>query len=168
MTKGDSLLKHAYAVAEVMAAYACHYGEEPEQWRIAGLLHDADYEAWPDQHPDRIVQVLRAAGEEQIAYAISAHYTRWGVEHRSLLDKALVASDELTGFIVAASLVRPTGIDDMPVKSVKKKLRDKSFAASVDRNEVYAGAALLERELDEHIQFIIDVLKDNKAKLGLA
>lgn len=169
MTKGAGLLGHAYAVAAVMAAYARHYGEDEQQWRIAGLLHDADYETWPEQHPQPIVALLREAGEEDIAYAISAHYSKWGVEYRSRLDKALLACDELTGFIVAASLVRPTGIDDMPVKSVKKKLKDKHFAASVDRNEVYTGVELLGRGLDEHIQFIIDVLKNHgeRETLGL-
>jgi len=145
MTKGQSLLKHAYAVAEVMGAYARYFGENEESWRIAGLLHDADYEAWPEEHPQRIVKLLRDQGEAEIAYAISAHYTKWGVEYRSLLDKALLACDELTGFIVAASLVRPAGIDGLQVKSVKKKLKDKRFAASVDRHEVYTGVELLER-----------------------
>lgn len=167
MTKGESLTKHAYAVSEVMGAYARHYNEDEEKWRIAGLLHDADYEAWPEEHPHRIVNLLRERGEEDIAYAISAHYTKWNVEYKSLLDKALLASDELTGFIIAACLVRPTGIEGLPVKSIKKKLKDKSFAASVDREEVYKGAELIDRSLEEHIQFIIDVLKANKEKLGV-
>jgi len=167
MTSGQSLLKHAYAVAEVMGAYARYFGEDEETWRITGLLHDADYEAWPEEHPQRIVTLLRDQGEAAIAYAISAHYTQWGVEYRNRLDKALLACDELTGFIVAASLVRPTGIDGLSVKSVKKKLKDKRFAASVDRHEVYTGVALLERTLEEHIQFIIDVLVSKREKLAI-
>ena len=167
MTKGESLTKHAYAVSEVMGACARFFKEDEETWRIAGLLHDADYEAWPEEHPHRIVKLLREHGEEEIAYAISAHYTQWGMEYKSLLDKALVACDELTGFIIAATLVRPNGIEDLKVKSIKKKLKDKSFAASVDRNEVYQGMEMIGRSPDEHIQFIIDTLQANKEKLGI-
>ncbi|MBF0276214.1 MAG: HD domain-containing protein [SAR324 cluster bacterium] len=167
MTKGESLTKHAYAVSEVMAAYAGFYEEDEETWRITGLLHDADYEAWPEEHPHRIVKLLRERGEEKIAYAISAHYTQWGVEYKSLLEKALVACDELTGFIIAATLVRPDGIEGLKVKSIKKKLKDKSFAASVDRNEVHQGMELIGRSPEEHIQFIIDTLRTNKTKLGI-
>ena len=167
MTKGESLTKHAYAVSEVMGAYARFFQEDETVWRITGLLHDADYEAWPEEHPHRIVNLLREQGEEEIAYAISAHYTQWGVAHKSLLDKALVACDELTGFIIAATLVRPNGIEDLKVKSIKKKLKDKSFAASVDRNEVQQGIAMIGRSPEEHIQFIIDTLQANKEKLGI-
>lgn len=105
----------------VMEAYAEKLGEDQEQWAIAGLLHDADYETYPDQHPNVIVEKLRALGEEKIAHAISAHYTKWKVPYTSMLDKALLACDELTGFIVACCQVRPDGITSLETKSVIKK-----------------------------------------------
>src|SRR5690349_11605023 len=98
MTKGASLLRHMRSIELVMAAYAEKYGENAEAWAIAGLLHDADYEAYPEQHPNIIVDRLRSLGEAQIAHAISAHYTKWNVPYNTLLDKALLACDELTGF----------------------------------------------------------------------
>ncbi len=169
-TKGESLLKHARAVEVVMRSAALKYGDEDadiERWGIAGLLHDADYEAWPEEHPARIVAWLREGGHEDLAYAISAHYTKWEVPHENLLDKALVACDELTGFIVACCLVRPEGIRTLTPKSVKKKLKDKRFAASVERDEVHAGVALLQADLTEHITFIIDALKPHAEELGI-
>src|SRR5262245_13452720 len=100
LTKNPSLLRHMRTVELVMAAYAGKFGEDVNEWSIAGLLHDADYEAFPGQHPNVIVEKLRGLGEERIAHAISAHYTKWSVPYETLLDKALLASDELTGFIV--------------------------------------------------------------------
>lgn len=167
MTKGDSLRRHARTVELVMEAYAKKLGENEEEWAIAGLLHDADYEAWPEEHPGRIVGMLRERGMDKIAHAISAHYTKWAVPYETLLDKALIACDELTGFVVACSQVRPEGISTLEPKSVIKKLKQKSFAASVDRDEVYAGTELFGVQLEEHIAFIIDVLKANKAELGI-
>jgi predicted hydrolase (HD superfamily) len=169
-TETESLRKHARAVEIVMHRAASRYGDEtgdPEQWGITGMLHDADYERWPKDHPNRIVAWLREQGETDIAYAISAHYTKWGVPHRSPLDKALIACDELTGFIGACCLVRPDGIHSLTPKSVKKKLRDKSFAAKVDRAEIQAGVELLGVDLTEHIAFIIDALEENAAELGI-
>ncbi len=167
MTKGDSLLRHARSVELVMAAYAEKFGEDPEEWAIAGLLHDADYEAWPDEHPNRIVKLLRDKGEEKIAHAVSAHYTKWNVPYETTLDKALLACDELTGFIIACCHVRPEGIATLTPKSVKKKLKCASFAAKVDRNEINTGAELLGVDMTEHIQFIIDVLKKHREELGI-
>jgi len=154
-----------------MRAAAHRYGageEDEERWGIAGLLHDADYEAWPSEHPDRIVAWLRERGEEEIAHAVSAHYTKWEVPYLRLMDRALVACDELTGFIGACCLVRPEGISTLTPKSVKKKLKSRSFAASVERDEVHAGVELLDVDLTEHIQFIIDALKPFATELGLA
>jgi predicted hydrolase (HD superfamily) len=151
----------------VMEAYAEKFGEDKEQWAIAGLLHDADYEAYPDQHPNIIVERLRLIGEDTIAHAISAHYTKWNVPYTSLLDKALLACDELTGFIVACCQVRPDGISSLETKSVIKKLKDKGFAAKVDRDEVYKGVALMGVDLNEHITFIIEVLKKNRQELAI-
>jgi predicted hydrolase (HD superfamily) len=167
LTKNPSLLRHMRTIQLVMEAYAEKFGEDKNEWSIAGLLHDADYEAHPDQHPNVIVTKLREMGEEKIGHAISAHYTKWNVPYTSLLDKALLACDELTGFIVACAQVRPEGISTLEPKSVIKKLKDKTFAAKVERDEVYKGAELLGVDLTEHIAFIIDVLRKNKEELGI-
>ncbi len=169
-TPSDALRKHARAVEIVMRAAADRYGAgeaDAERWGLAGILHDADYDRWPEDHPNRIVAWLRERGEEELAHAISAHYTKWGVPHESALDKALLACDELTGFVGACCLVRPDGIGTLTPKSVKKKLKQKSFAAGVERGEVQAGVELLGVDLGEHVQFIIDALKPHAAELGL-
>jgi predicted hydrolase (HD superfamily) len=169
-TKTDSLRKHARAVEIVMRAAAHRFGggaPDEDLWGIAGLLHDADYEQWPGEHPARTVAWLRERGEETLAYAISAHYTRWNVPHRSPLDRALLACDELTGFVVAACLVRPEGIATLAPPSVLKKLKDKSFAAKVEREEIAAGMRLLETEPAALVQFIIDALKPHAVELGI-
>ena len=167
MTSGASLLRHMRTIELVMEAYAEKYGEDQEEWAKAGLLHDADYEAYPDKHPHVIVDKLRNLGEEKIAHAVAAHYTKWNVPYITTLDKALLACDELTGFIVACSQVRPDGITALEPKSVIKKLKDKGFAAKVDRDEIYQGVTLLGVELTDHIAFIIQVLKKNRDELGL-
>ena len=169
-TKTDSLRKHARAVELVMRRGAHRYGTgstDEEAWGIAGMLHDADYEQWPDDHPKRIVAWLRERGEERIAYAVSAHYTKWNVPYENALDRALLACDELTGFIVASCLVRPDGVRTLEPSSVRKKLKDKAFAAKVDREEVRAGAEILGVDLSEHVQFIIDALKPHAEELGI-
>ncbi len=142
MTKSVSLLRHMRTIELVMETYADKLGQNKEQWAIAGLLHDADYEAFPEKHPQIIVDKLRALGETEIAHAISAHYTKWNVPYETALDKALLACDELTGFIVACAQVRPDGIAGLEAKSVIKKLKDKGFAAKVERDEVYKGVEL--------------------------
>lgn len=167
MTQSASLLRHMRTLELVMEAYAVKYNENQEEWAIAGLLHDADYEAFPDKHPAVIVEKLNKMGEVKIAHAISAHYTKWNVPYETLLDKALLACDELTGFIVACCQVRPDGITSLEPKSVVKRLKDKGFAAKVDREEVYKGAELLGVDLNEHIHFIIDVLLKNREELGI-
>jgi predicted hydrolase (HD superfamily) len=167
MTKSESLLRHMRTVELVMEAYAHKLNQNASQWALAGLLHDADYEAFPEQHPQVIVEKLKLIGEHEIAHAISAHYTHWNVPYDTLLDKALLACDEITGFIVACCQVRPDGIASLETKSVIKKLKDKGFAAKVDRNEVYKGAELFEIDLNEHIGFIIEVLRENRAELGI-
>jgi len=170
-TPGDALRRHARAVELVMRAAAHRYGggdADVEAWCIAGMLHDADYERWPDEHPHRIVAWLRERGHDAIAHAISAHYTRWGVPYDTRLDRALLACDEPTGFVMACCLVRPDGIASLEVASVKKRLKDKRFAATVDRDEVAAGAQLLDVTLDDHLAFIIDALRPHATELGLA
>ncbi|MDH5610815.1 MAG: metal-dependent phosphohydrolase [Cyclobacteriaceae bacterium] len=166
-TKGESLLRHARSVELVMRAYATHFDADEEEWAITGMLHDADYEAYPDQHPHLVVNKLRELGEEKMAHAISAHYTKWGVAYETLLDKALLACDELTGFIIACCQVRPDGIATLTPKSVMKKLKQKGFAASVDRDEIQKGVELLGVDINGHIQFIIDVIRQNREELGV-
>jgi len=169
-TETESLRKHARAVELVMRRAAHRYGDgeaDEEQWGIAGMLHDADYEKWPEDHPNRIVAWLKERDETALAHAISAHYTKWNVPYESALDKALLACDELTGFIVACCLVRPEGVSTLKSKSVRKKLKDKAFAAKVERAEVHAGVELLEVELADHIDFIIEALKPHAEELGI-
>ncbi len=169
-TESVSLRSHMRAVEVVMTAAAHQYGRgaaDEVLFAVAGILHDADYEKWPEEHPKRIVALLRDRGEEELAHAISAHYTIWGVPCVTTLDKALLACDELTGFIVACCLVRPEGISTLTPKSVKKRLKSARFAAKVDRNEVRIGAEQLGVDLGEHIQFIIDALRPHADELGI-
>lgn len=167
MTKSASLLRHMRTIELVLEAYAEKLGENQEKWSITGLLHDADYEAFPEKHPQIIVGKLNELGETEIAHAISAHYTKWNVPYETLLDKALLACDELTGFIVACAQVRPDGIAGLEAKSVIKKLKDKGFASKVERDEVYKGVELFGVDLTEHITFIIEVLRKNKEELHI-
>ncbi len=169
-TPGEALRRHARAVEIVMRAAALRYGRGPEDvesFGLAGLLHDADYETWPEEHPRRIVAWLRERGEEPIAHAISAHYTKWGVPHESMLDKALLACDELTGFVGACARVRPDGIAGLESKSVLKRLKDKGFAAKVERDEIARGVELLGVELATHVEFVILALRPHADELGL-
>ncbi|MEC9072624.1 MAG: HD domain-containing protein [Myxococcota bacterium] len=169
-TDSPSLRNHARAVEIVMRAAALRYGgqaSDVEQWGVAGMLHDADYDRWPDEHPNRAVAWLQERGEEDLAHAVAAHYTGWGVPYQSDMARALVACDELTGFVVACCLVRPEGIGTLTPKSVKKKLKDKRFAASVERAEVHAGVELVGADLTEHIQLVIDALKPHAIELGI-
>lgn len=170
-TPSEALRKHGRAVECVMRAAALRYGAgqaDVERWGLAGLLHDADYDQWPEEHPARIVAWLREQDEPELAHAISAHYTGWGVPYASTLDRALLACDELTGFVGACALVRPDGLASLEPRSVVKKLKDKGFAAKVERAEVHRGAELLGVELSEHIAFVIDALRPHAAELGLA
>jgi len=145
-TKHPSLIIHGRMVEVVMRAAAHKYAkgsEDEETWGIAGLLHDADYDQWPEEHPHKIVAWLKEKKEESIAHAISAHYTKWKVPYESLLDKALLACDELTGFVGACCHIRPGGITTLNIDSVMKRLKTKSFAAKVERDEVYTGVEML-------------------------
>jgi predicted hydrolase (HD superfamily) len=169
-TKTDALRKHARAVEVVMRAAAVKYGggeAEVERFGLAGMLHDADYEAWPEEHPRRIVAWLREQGEDAVAHAVSAHYTKWNVPYESTLDRALLACDELTGFIGACCHVREGGVMTLEPKSVIKKLKDKGFAAKVERTEVQAGVEMLGVDLGEHIAFVIGALRPHASELGL-
>lgn len=169
--QSPSLTRHMLTVEHVMTRAAPRYGgpdADPVQWGIAGLLHDADYEKFPDDHPKLIVAWLREQDEEELAYAISAHSPRWGFECRSALDKSLLACDEITGFIVACTHLRPDGIATLEAPSVLKKLKDKKFAAGVDRGEVALGAQLLGVDLGEHITFVIGALKEKADEFGIS
>lgn len=169
-TKTTALRNHARAVELVMRAAAAKYGSgaaDVERFGLAGMLHDADYEAWPDEHPKRIVAWLRERGEEEVAHAISAHYTKWNVPYVTLLDKALLACDELTGFVGACCHVREGGIATLEPPSVLKKLKDKSFAAKVERDEVHQGVALLGVDLAAHVAFVIEALRPHAAEIAL-
>jgi predicted hydrolase (HD superfamily) len=170
-TPSEKLRVHARSVELVMRDLARRLEADEEQFGLAGMLHDADYDQWPEEHPNRIVAWLRTRGEEAVAHAVSAHYTRWGVGYDSLLDKALLASDEITGFVTACALVRPNRTEGLEPRSVKKKLKDKAFAAGVDRFEVAEGLRMLTEAIggteDEHLARIIAVVHEHRTELGL-
>ena len=171
-TKGDSLRKHARAVEASMRAYAARFGEDPERWGIAGMLHDFDYEMHPraPHHPMKGAEILIARGlSADIVYAILAHADYSGVPRVSLLDRALYACDELTGFVHACALVRPGKVvAGLEPASVRKKLKDKAFARTVNRDDVYRGATELGVDLDAHIAFVVDALAGVAPEVGLA
>jgi len=174
-TDNLNLRRHMFAVEAAMRAYAGKYGEDPERWGLAGLLHDFDYERWPNdehaadrEHPSEGVRILREQGyPEDILHAILAHADYTGVPAQTRMDRALRAVDELTGFIVACSLVRPHGIMDLEPRSVKKKMKDSSFAAAVDRDEMRAAAEELGEEWTEHVTFVIGAMRGIVDDLGL-
>ena len=168
--ENDGLRKHMYAVEAAVRSYAREQGEDEELWGLAGLLHDLDWEKYPDEHPLKAVDELREQGyPEPVLHAILAHRSSFtGVEPETPLDQTLVACDELTGLITATALVRPNGIDDLKPKSVKKKMKDKAFAAGVDRDDVKHGAELLGVDMTEHIQKVIDAMREIGDELGLS
>lgn len=167
--ENDGLRKHMRAVEASVRHYARQRGADEELWGLAGLLHDLDWEKHPEEHPNRAVEALRQAGyPEEVLHAILAH--RWeftGVEPTSELDRVLVACDELSGFVMACALVRPTGIDDMEPRSVVKKLKDRAFAAGVSRDDVARGVELLGLDRAEHIANVIEALRGVAGELGI-
>lgn len=166
----EGLINHMKAVEAAVRHYARAAGEDEDVWGIAGLLHDLDWEKYPDEHPLRAVDALRELGyPEPVLHAILAHredFTHVAPESR--LDRTLVACDELTGLISATALVRPTGIDDLEPKSVKKKMKDRTFAAGVDRDDVRKGAELLGIELDDHMRNVIAAMREIADELGIS
>ena len=171
-TISDSLLRHAYAVEQVMRKYAQKFGEDEDKWGITGLLHDFDYEKYPtaEEHPFVGNKILKEHGyEDEILDAIMGHADYTSVDRTTLLAKTLFACDELAGFIFAVTYVRPSkSINDVKVKSVTKKLKDKGFAAKVSREDISKGIEELGIDRTEHIQFVIDALKGKASELGLA
>ena len=170
-TKSDSLRKHALAIEAAMRAYAGKFGEDPEKWGVVGLLHDFDYEMYPNvpDHPMKGSEILKEQGyPDDIRQAILGHVPPINVSRETTMAKALFASDELAGFIVACGMVRPNGIADLGVSSVKKKLKDKGFARNVNRDDITHGAMELGVPLDDHIKFVIDAMKQDAARLGLS
>jgi putative nucleotidyltransferase with HDIG domain len=175
-TASDALRKHMYAVEIAMRAMAERAGEDPDEWGLVGLLHDFDYERYPnaahsatEEHPAEGVRILAQQGfPEPMQRAILGHATYSGVPRDTPLARALFAVDELAGFLVACALVRPSrSLQDLEVSSVKKKLKDKAFARGVSREDVFQGAEELGVPLDEHIRFILEALRPHERKLGL-
>lgn len=176
-TKSESLRKHMLSVEVAMRAYAQRLGEDVERWALAGLMHDFDYERWPNaehladaEHPAEGVRILRGLGyPEDILNAILGHAQYSGVPRESPMSKTLFAVDELTGLITATALVRPSkSVHEVDAKSVRKKMKDKAFARGVSREDVVNGAEALGVELDAHIQFVIEAMQSEAEALGLA
>jgi putative nucleotidyltransferase with HDIG domain len=176
-TASESLRKHMLSVETAMRAYAEHFGEDPERWGLAGLIHDFDYERHPnanrsptEEHPSWGVQYLREKGwPEDILQAILGHAAYTGVARETRMARALFAVDELTGLITATALVKPSkSVHDVDAKSVRKKMKDKAFAKGVSREDVMVGTQELGVDLDTHIQFVIDAMRRSADVLGLA
>lgn len=176
-TQSDSLRKHMLSVEAAMRAYAGKFGEDVDRWGTTGLIHDFDYERYPNNehsptegHPAEGVRILREAGyPEDILRAILGHATYSGVPRDTQMAKALFAVDELTGLITATALVRPTkNVNEVEAKSVRKKMKDKAFARGVNRDDVILGAQELGVDLDSHIDFVIKAMQSVAADIGLA
>lgn len=169
--ESESLRRHMYSVEAACRAYARVFGEDEDTYGAAGLMHDFDYERWPEEHPLRGAEMLREAGyPEPVIRAILAHYPdRTGVQPETRLERTLHACDEITGLVTAAALVRPSrSVADLEAKSVIKKMKDKQFAAGVDRDDVRRAAEELGVELPEHVQFVIDAMRGIAPELGMS
>jgi putative nucleotidyltransferase with HDIG domain len=169
-TESESLRKHARAVEYAMRAYARQYGEDEDKWGIVGILHDYDYERYPDErHPQLGAETLRERGyPEEIIRAILSHADYTGVKRETLMEHALFATDELCGFLTACALVRPDkSFDTLEPASVKKRMKDKAFARTVKRDDLWNGARELGLEFDQHCAFVIAALREIQAELGL-
>src|SRR5919201_4286803 len=171
-TESDSLRKHVLGVEAAMRAYARKFGEDEERWAVAGIVHDLDYERYPDLetgHPRKALEELEARGYPQdVIDAVAGHADFLGVPRETQMAKTLYAVDELSGFIAACALVRPTGIEGMKPKSVRKKLKQPSFAAKVDRGQIQRAIEDLGVDESEHIQFVIDAMAERADELGLS
>jgi len=171
-TKTEPLRRHALAVEAAMRAYARRYGGDEETWAAVGILHDFDFEVHPtaEEHPAKGAEILRGCGvPEEIVYAVLCHADYLGLERKTPMDRAIYAVDELTGFVTAVALVRPSkSIHEVDVAAVRKKMKDKGFARAVNREDITKGAEQLGVELDEHIAFVIEALKPVAGELGIA
>jgi putative nucleotidyltransferase with HDIG domain len=170
-TQSDSLRKHMLAVEAAMRAYARRFGEDEEKWGVTGLLHDMDYEKHPTpaEHPMVGVRELERLGyPEDVLHAIKGHADYLDVPRDTLMSKTLYAVDELSGFIVAVALMRPEGLAGLKAKSVRKKMKQKSFAAAVNREDIVRGAEELGVDLNEHIEFVARALEESADALGFA
>lgn len=168
-TKSEVLRKHMYAVEAAMRAYAVKFNQDEEKWGIVGLLHDFDYEMYPSapDHPMKGSEILREKGyPEDIRLAILSHASYTNTPRDTLMAKVLYACDELCGFITACALVRPNKLSDLMASSVKKKMKDKRFAASVNREDIIKGSEEIGIPLDEHIQFVIEAMKNISQEIG--
>src|SRR6267142_5116890 len=169
-TQSEALRRHALAVEAAVGAYACKFGEDEELWRVTALLHDFDYEIHPtlDKHPQDGAPILLDEGyPEEVIEAILSHANHLALPRDTALKRTLFACDELSGFVHACGLVRPTGLEGLEPKSVKKKLKQPSFAAGVSREDVYEGAELMGLELDQHIANVVEALQPIAPELGL-
>ena len=170
--ESDSLRKHLLGAEAAMRAYARKYGEDEELWAVTGLVHDLDYERYPDLetgHPRHALKELESRGyPEEVIDAVAGHATFLGVPRETRIAKALFAVDELSGFVAACALVRPTGIEGMTPKSVKKKLKQPSFAAAVDREQMRRAADELGVDFDDHLARVIAAMEERAEELGLA
>ena len=171
-TSSSALQKHMLAVEAVMRAYARKFGEDEETWGLVGLLHDLDYERHPSQdagHPFAGVELLRSRGvDETVCRAILSHADYSGVPRESRMERALFSADELSGFVIAVALVRPSrSLDDVDVAAVRKKMKDKAFARAVRREDIVRGAEELGVSLDDHIAFVIEALRARATELGV-
>jgi putative nucleotidyltransferase with HDIG domain len=170
-TESDSLRKHVLGVEAAMRAYAREYGEDEELWAVTGIVHDLDYERYPDLetgHPRHAIEELSKRGyPEEVVDAVAGHAEFLNVARETRMAKALFAVDELSGFVAACALVRPTGIHGLTPKSVKKKLKQPSFAAAVDREQVRRAAEELGVDFDEHVTRVIAAMEERAAELGL-
>ena len=173
-TQSESLRRHMYAVEAAMRAYARKYDEDEETWGVTGLIHDFDYERWPNddhapdaEHPSAGVAILRARGwPDEILHAILAHADYTGIEPKSRMARTLRAVDELTGFVMACALIRPTGISDLEPRSVKKKLKDRRFAAAVSREDMRRDWDALGVDHTEHMATVIEAMRGISDRLG--
>ncbi len=170
-TESESLRKHMLGVEAAMRAYAREFGEDEELYGVTGLLHDLDYERYPDLetgHPRKALELFREKGyPQELIDAVAGHATFLGVPRETRMAKTLYAVDELSGFVSACAYVRPDGIHGLTAKSVKKKLKQPSFAAAVNREDVRAGAELLATDFDAHVAFVIAALEERSGELGL-
>ena len=169
-TKGENLIRHCLSVEAALRAYASKYGEDEQLWSAVGLIHDFDYEQHPslDEHPMVGAEILRSRGwPEEAVRAVLSHSDLAEYKRETRLEKALYAVDELTGFIIAVALVRPSGsLDDLKAKSVKKKMKDKQFAAAINREQLLQGAQELGEDFTQHVDFVIQAMRTIQQDLG--